>query len=99
MDEKYSCYDCGNDIEIKDDEVIGGKYLEYKKGAEKIHIFKCDDCFSLSPALTDFQETEVYSRVVGYMRPVQNWNPGKQKEFGDRKTYDLPENEDDCSKC
>jgi ribonucleoside-triphosphate reductase len=28
--------------------------------------------------------TEVYSRVVGYLRPVQQWNPGKQAEFADR---------------
>jgi hypothetical protein len=31
---------------------------------------------------------EVYSRVVGYFRPVANWNDGKKAEFGDRKTYD-----------
>jgi hypothetical protein len=30
-------------------------------------------------------ETEVYSRVVGYYRPVQQYNPGKMKEFEDRK--------------
>ena len=28
---------------------------------------------------------EVYSRVVGYFRPVQNWNRGKQQEFSERK--------------
>ncbi len=32
---------------------------------------------------------EVYSRVVGYLRPVQNWNNGKQQEFMDRKTFRL----------
>lgn len=31
---------------------------------------------------------EVYSRIVGYIRPVQNWNPGKSAEFKDRKNYD-----------
>ncbi len=31
--------------------------------------------------------TEVYSRVVGYYRPVQHWNPGKQAEFHDRVPY------------
>lgn len=31
--------------------------------------------------------TEVYSRVVGYFRPVQNWNAGKKAEFSDRKAY------------
>lgn len=30
---------------------------------------------------------EVYSRVVGYLRPVQNWNKGKKEEFVQRKTY------------
>jgi ribonucleoside-triphosphate reductase len=32
-------------------------------------------------------ETEVYSRVVGYLRPVKQWNGGKQTEFCMRKTY------------
>ncbi len=37
------------------------------------------------------KETEVYSRITGYYRPVKNWNDGKSQEFKDRKTY-LPEN-------
>ena len=32
-------------------------------------------------------KTEVYSRITGYYRPVQNWNDGKSQEFLDRKTY------------
>lgn len=32
---------------------------------------------------------EVYSRIVGYLRPTQNWNKGKLQEFKDRKTYNL----------
>jgi ribonucleoside-triphosphate reductase len=32
-------------------------------------------------------ETEVYSRVVGYFRPVRQWNKGKQEEFGDRHLF------------
>lgn len=35
--------------------------------------------------------TEVYSRVVGYLRPVQQWNDGKQQEFRDRKVFAPPE--------
>ncbi|MBQ3394159.1 MAG: ribonucleoside triphosphate reductase, partial [Oscillospiraceae bacterium] len=31
--------------------------------------------------------TEVYSRITGYYRPVQNWNKGKAQEYKDRKTY------------
>ena len=30
---------------------------------------------------------EVYSRIVGYLRPVQDWNKGKQVEFADRRPY------------
>jgi len=30
---------------------------------------------------------EVYSRVVGYIRPVAQWNDGKQSEFHDRKLF------------
>jgi ribonucleoside-triphosphate reductase len=36
-------------------------------------------------------ECEVYSRVVGYLRPVNQWNRGKQQEFHDRKTFDMME--------
>ena len=32
---------------------------------------------------------EIYSRVVGYLRPVSQWNPGKQQEFRDRKPFSL----------
>jgi len=32
---------------------------------------------------------EVYSRVVGYFRPINQWNPGKQSEFNDRKYFDI----------
>ena len=34
-------------------------------------------------------KTEVYSRITGYYRPVQNWNDGKAQEFKDRKVYDI----------
>jgi len=35
------------------------------------------------------QKTEVYSRVVGYYRPVSEWNKGKRAEFADRQPFDL----------
>lgn len=34
-------------------------------------------------------KTEVYSRITGYYRPVQNWNDGKTQEYKDRKLYDI----------
>ena len=36
------------------------------------------------------KKTEVYSRITGYYRPVQNWNDGKSQEFKDRKEYNIP---------
>ena len=35
------------------------------------------------------RETEVWSRVVGFYRPVQNWNKGKQSEFSERKVFKI----------
>jgi ribonucleoside-triphosphate reductase len=40
---------------------------------------------------------EVYSRIVGYLRPVAQWNLGKKEEFKDRATYD--KSREDCIKC
>ena len=34
-------------------------------------------------------ETEVYSRITGYYRPVKNWNDGKTQEFKERRVYDI----------
>ena len=36
---------------------------------------------------------EVFSRIVGYIRPLQNWNVGKLQEYAERQVYDLPEEE------
>ena len=35
------------------------------------------------------KKSEVYSRITGYYRPVQNWNDGKTQEYKDRKEYDV----------
>ncbi len=43
-------------------------------------VYKCPECGC---------ETEVYSRITGYYRPVKNWNDGKAKEFEMRKEYDM----------
>ncbi|HOX41011.1 MAG TPA: ribonucleoside triphosphate reductase [bacterium] len=37
------------------------------------------------------KQNEVYSRIVGYIRPVQQWNNGKRAEFGDRTSYQIAE--------
>jgi len=41
----------------------------------------------MSPIEAKRQPCEVYSRVVGYLRPVKQWNDSKQAEFKDRKTF------------
>ena len=43
-------------------------------------VYTCPECG---------EKTEVYSRITGYYRPVQNWNDGKVQEFKQRKTYDI----------
>jgi ribonucleoside-triphosphate reductase len=45
--------------------------------------FECPQC-------TIKQPCEVYSRVVGYIRPVQQWHKGKQVEYGERKEFVVP---------
>jgi ribonucleoside-triphosphate reductase len=37
------------------------------------------------------EPTEIYSRITGYYRPVQNWNEGKSQEFRDRRLYEVGE--------
>ncbi len=37
------------------------------------------------------EKTEVYSRITGYYRPVQNWNDGKSEEYKNRKLYNIAE--------
>ena len=39
------------------------------------------------PKCAVHQPCEVYSRIVGYLRPVQQWHKGKQEEFNQRKTF------------
>ena len=43
-------------------------------------VFTCPDCG---------ETTEVYSRITGYYRPVQNWNDGKSQEYKERKVYNI----------
>ncbi|MDD7351311.1 MAG: ribonucleoside triphosphate reductase [Clostridia bacterium] len=43
--------------------------------------------------------TEVYSRITGYYRPVQNWNDGKLAEFKNRKVYDIANSKMSAKHC
>ena len=57
----------------------------YLKGEQKV----CPVCG---------KATEVYSRITGYYRPVQNWNDGKSQEYLDRKTYRVGSAQGSCPK-
>ncbi len=91
---KVVCYDCGKKIEFKGDEIANGKMLIYDTKDGKIAVFKCTECAEKHPELTDYQDCEVYSRIVGYIRPVQKWHPGKVEEFKDRVEFEVPKNLD-----
>jgi len=51
-----------------------------KHGYIRGEVWTCPDCG---------EETEVYSRITGYYRPVKNWNDGKAKEYQMREVYDM----------
>ena len=89
MKKENICHDCGKKIEIENQEIKNGVYLTYQGVNGPISVFKCQQCFARSQELKNYQPCEVYSRIVGYLRPVSQWNEGKQKEFKQRKEYNL----------
>lgn len=66
------CKDCGKKIRT------GDSNIGYWK---KEDVYRCENCTN------KLVGTEVYSRIVGYIRPVQQWNIGKTAEFQDRATF------------
>jgi ribonucleoside-triphosphate reductase len=51
-----------------------------------VHGYLAGEHFTCPKCATE-QPCEVYSRVVGYLRPVQQWNRGKQAEYAERRTF------------
>jgi hypothetical protein len=85
-----NCHDCGKEVKVgvaltaEGFEISGGAVYEPEPGCFNN---KCEECFRKYPQLSNYRRCEVYSRVVGYLRPVSQWNEGKQAEFSHRKTY------------
>ena len=77
--EKIICHDCGK--ELGHDE----EYMPYEVSGKL--FAKCKSCHQQDATLRNFRKTEVYSRVVGYIRPVDQWNKGKQAEYADRAEF------------
>lgn len=86
-----NCHDCGKTLETKKDKIIDGYLLKYNINEGTISIIKCKECYEASKALKNYQKCEVYSRVVGYIRPVSQYNVGKKHEYHKRKTFKAPE--------
>ena len=90
LDFEGKCHDCKKEMKVvvaltpEGFAISGGALFE----PEPERFFtKCDECYRMDPRLSNYRKCEVYSRVVGYLRPVSQWNEGKQAEFGDRKSY------------
>jgi anaerobic ribonucleoside-triphosphate reductase len=79
------CHDCNTKVQVlcTQDTVIGGAVYKPRKRT----FLKCDACFEKDRTLRNFEECEVYSRVVGYLRPVNQWNKGKKAEWKERKEF------------
>lgn len=85
------CVDCGEQttvvakIRLEDGAIVvsGGGVIEW----DAKYPVKCDKCVAENRVFSNFQPTEVFSRVCGYLRPTTQWNIGKQAEFVERKYF------------
>ncbi len=90
------CHDCGCETRVlvaaepQGDKVAmtieGGAV--YNQNATGNYDLKCPACHAQDPVLHN-KSCEVYSRVVGYLRPVNQWNDGKRAEWEMRKEYQV----------
>jgi len=95
-----ACHDCGAEVSVEVEMDPDGK-VEVRGGAlytpadtmlnHDQKFLKCEECFTKDPVLRNFQECEVFSRVVGYLRPTRQWNKGKKTEYAMRKNFKVGE--------
>jgi len=81
------CHDCGKDVKVsisrneeKGITIVGGAVYNPVINDTKQLFFKCDNCFTKDNTLKNWRQIEVFSRVVGYIRPISGWNKGKLEE-------------------
>ena len=88
LDFEGYCSRCGKKMTVliekflDDIKISGGALIKHPEFGDTETKMTCDKCFA---------KTEVYSRVVGYMRPINSWNDGKLAEYSMRKTFDISE--------
>lgn len=85
VDIRYLLNRKGKGIEVDGEGDAGLKYYPPARSLTGL----CGVCIEAGEKLGC--PTEVYSRVVGYIRPVKQWNKGKQTEFAMRETYKTEE--------
>ena len=92
-----SCHDCKVEcevcVDVVDDRIVisDGAVYEVDINGDKQLFVKCQDCLEADKVLRNYQPCSVYSRVTGYLRPIENWNEAKQQEHKMRQTYSLPD--------
>lgn len=88
------CHDCKAEISVTagieqgEPYTIGGGaiYQVSPQSPDDAGIYiKCKECFEKDKVLRNWRKTEVFSRVVGYLRPIGQWNKGKKAEWDIRK--------------
>ena len=91
------CHDCNKPVVVDIDKIPDGhdkSQLVINGGAvyfeDDTFFMKCDPCFKKDSTLRNFRKCDVYSRVVGFYRPIKSWNDGKRSEWRNHKDYNLP---------
>jgi len=94
------CHDCGKEVTVTIDMEEDGRVIiaggalynplilaTAGRPQREVIFLKCNECFRKDDVLHNYQDTETYSRVVGFLRPISSWNPGKKEEWTLRKNY------------
>lgn len=93
-----NCIDCNKDVKVEI-KTLNENQIEIKGGAiyqppkaynyQEEFVCKCEECFKIDRQI--HQKNEVYTRVVGYLRPTSQMNPGKISEIEQRMMFHIPE--------
>jgi len=89
---KGKCHDCHADVSIgisldSNKRVVADGPFWHIEGVGD--FTKCLGCFEKDDTLRNFRPCEVFTRVVGYMRPVSQFNLGKKEEYKERVSFKL----------
>lgn len=87
------CMDCHSSVIVtatqdgEETTIVGGAVFQPPADwhSPTEYLMKCDGCYEKNPVFNP--RTEIYSRIVGYLRPVENWHVGKKAEWKSRKTF------------